>query len=155
MKYIFLVLVMTIAAAGCARGKRTIGNNSGNNSPAGKTGPADSAQGKTAILEVNGDKIRLRNADGTEKEISANQVDYALVGPLIIDAYCVKCHQGANAPMGAQLDGYTNASGRASRILDRIKPGGGMPPSGQTATLAEVKVIEFWIDNKTPDKLNP
>lgn len=117
--------------------------------------PRDGAKppsGSVAVVSVEGDRVRLRFPDGKEARIPAAQVDYSLVGPAILDVYCVKCHQGAGAKGGTPLDGYANASRSAARVLDRIKPGGGMPPSGQPATEAEVKVIEFWIDNKTPEK---
>ena len=100
------ILTILILLSGCGKSKQSTVSGE---APAGKPVPDNSStspQDKIAILDVNGDRIRLRHPEGKENEINARQVDYTLVGPVIIDAYCVKCHQGEKAMGDGAISSY-------------------------------------------------
>ena len=118
------------------------------NNPAGQK---TTNEGAAKIVDVSGDKVTLKLADGSEKIIQSNQVNYELIGPSILAPYCLKCHTGSSAPKQSDFKDFAGAKKWAARILARASDGT-MPPQGEKPSAAELKALEIWVANGTPEK---
>jgi mono/diheme cytochrome c family protein len=66
----------------------------------------------------------------------------------LLDASCVVCHTGANAPKNVRLNTYANASANAAAALAAMQAGT-MPP-GNPATAANIQLLADWIAGGKP-----
>lgn len=120
-----------------------------------KGGQGDNSKSATEqapkVLNVEGDQIVLKLSDGREVTIKSNEVTYELIGASIISRYCIECHEGSSAPSGSDLSNYLGVRKWLPRVLVRMNDGT-MPPSGEKPTEAEIRTVEIWSDNGSPEK---
>ena len=74
----------------------------------------------------------------------------------IITANCTGCHSGANAPLGIQLDVYTNVNIQAlnGKLLGAITHSSGfspMPKNGTKLSDCNIAKISKWVSSGAPD----